>query len=865
MKICAIRLKEVGRFQAPIALEGLTGGLDVLAGPNELGKSTILEAVKLALFEKHSSAKKEVEALRPYAGGAPLVEVDFEIDGATWRIRKQFLSGRAAELRNLRSGQVARGGDAETELATLLAGKDGIGRFALLWVDQGAALARFNLAEAAGSSLNAAIEVEVESVADGGTARLVAARLKAELGELVTGHNPPRPAGRYKAALDERHDLAARGAAAQSRLEAAQARLDRLEAVRGEFAQLADAGAASARGKAEADSKRAFETARAAHEKLRIAEEALARHEEKFGSCKMALESVGAKIADLSKLEEAAVRDAPLLENLSKRLAHEENRTEACRRKRDEIKTALAAAERESKAHELAARAREVSERLAAARTAAGERISLTSALAANGAEDSLLAAARREAQSMATLSARLTAAAPKVSIAYAPGAAGKIKAGGRPLADGETLTPTRPIAIEIAGIGVVTVTPGQGADEDAADIAAHEAQLAALLRKIGAASLDDAEQRAAERRTLQSNLAEAGARLNALAPDGLDRLEEAHADLAARAARLGPPPTRTQAEIGPRVHGLDEALTDAEADLAGAVAARDEVRMQHVQARALSAERGAQIKALAADLGDAVARKARKEKLAAALAAAEAARNGAVRDLTAWREAAPDDARFAGLKRAAEAAESARAAADRKLADLRLAQAGIEGELNSDRAEDVAACVAELDEAFAAADARVEALEDEVAALRLLAGELERASSETRERFAKPVLDRLMPYLQRVFPDARASFGDGFALQALHRAGTPESLERLSEGTREQLAVLVRLGFGRLLAEAGKPAPLILDDALVYSDDTRIERMFEALALAARSHQVLVLTCRERAFASLGGNRIAIADWRPG
>ena len=76
---------------------------------------------------------------------------------------------------------------------------------------------------------------------------------------------------------------------------------------------------------------------------------------------------------------------------------------------------------------------------------------------------------------------------------------------------------------------------------------------------------------------------------------------------------------------------------------------------------------------------------------------------------------------------------------------------------------------------------------------------------------------------------------------------------------------MLVRLGFGRLLAEAGKPAPLILDDALVYSDDTRIERMFEALALAARSHQVLVLTCRERTFASLGGNRIAIADWRPG
>ena len=55
MKISAIRLKEVGRFREPVALEGLSGGLDVLAGPNELGKSTILKAVKLALFEKHTS------------------------------------------------------------------------------------------------------------------------------------------------------------------------------------------------------------------------------------------------------------------------------------------------------------------------------------------------------------------------------------------------------------------------------------------------------------------------------------------------------------------------------------------------------------------------------------------------------------------------------------------------------------------------------------------------------------------------------------------------------------------------------------------------------------------------------------------
>ena len=137
MKIRTIRLKEVGRFREPVALEGLTGGLDVLTGSNELGKSTILKAVKLVLFEQHKSKKtKTVEVLRPYSGGAPLVEVDFEIDGKSWRIRKQFLAQASAELKDLHSGRVWRGGDAERELSKLLSGSRGAEHFSLLWVER---------------------------------------------------------------------------------------------------------------------------------------------------------------------------------------------------------------------------------------------------------------------------------------------------------------------------------------------------------------------------------------------------------------------------------------------------------------------------------------------------------------------------------------------------------------------------------------------------------------------------------------------------------------------------------------------------------------------------------------------------------
>ena len=867
MKIRAIRLKEVGRFSEPVALEGLSGGLDVLSGPNELGKSTILEALKLVLFEKHTSKdRKTVGALRPYAGGAPLIEVDLETGADTWRIRKQFLDGRSVELRNLRSGEIARGADAETRLAKLLASADGSDRFALLWVDQGAALAPLNPTQKAGGALHAVIEGEVESVADGGAARFVAARLKAELSDLVTSHNPPRPTGRYKGALDEQRALASRRETARARLANVQARLDQLESVREKIAHLADPAVAAQSVQAKADAEGAFEAARGAREKLRLAEEALARHEEKVTACAAALESLRAKITDLSKLEEAAMHEAPRLVEVSKRLRQEETRTQAARKKRDETKEALTAAERGSKAQALAAQLREVTDRLNAARAAAGERKGLLEALAANGAEEGLLSAARREAQSIATLSARLTAAAPTIAITYAAGGAGKIRIGGKPLAHGDTLHPAQPVTLEIEGIGAITVAPGRSdsAADDAVDMAAHEAQLAHLLRRMGTASLADAERRAEERRALQSQLAEVSAQLRERAPDGVERLEAAHAELARRAALLGPAPKQDREAMDLRILELTEARANAEEDFDATSARRNDVGKQEVQLRTRAAERAAHIEQLAAELGDLAARKARLEKLTMAIAEATGVRNAAARDAAAWREAAPDEARFSGLKRAAEAASAAVIAADKELSELQKIEAGIEGELKGDRADDVGSAVAELDEASVAADERVRALTQELGALQLLARELDKASSETRERFAKPVFDRLEPYLRLVFPDGRLSLGEGFALETLQRGKATEKVAVLSEGTREQLAVLVRLGFGRLLAEAGSPAPLILDDALVYSDDTRIERMFEALKLAAESHQVLVLTCRERTFASLGGNRVAVTAWRP-
>jgi uncharacterized protein YhaN len=64
----------------------------------------------------------------------------------------------------------------------------------------------------------------------------------------------------------------------------------------------------------------------------------------------------------------------------------------------------------------------------------------------------------------------------------------------------------------------------------------------------------------------------------------------------------------------------------------------------------------------------------------------------------------------------------------------------------------------------------------------------------------------------------------------------------------------------GAMICEKGPDVPIILDDALVFSDDDRIEQMFDAINRAARNQQVIVFTCRARSFASLGGKQIHIS-----
>ena len=150
---------------------------------------------------------------------------------------------------------------------------------------------------------------------------------------------------------------------------------------------------------------------------------------------------------------------------------------------------------------------------------------------------------------------------------------------------------------------------------------------------------------------------------------------------------------------------------------------------------------------------------------------------------------------------------------------------------------------------------------EKEAAVLQLLLDALEVAEGEAKTRYLAPVVSRVEPYLKMLLPGANIVLDEGLRIAAIQRAGQLEDFKVLSGGTKEQLAVLTRLAFAELLLGQGRPATVILDDALAFSDDERIESMFDVLMRAGDKVQIIVLTCRKRLFTRLGAAPLEIRE----
>src|SRR5437773_5433291 len=78
-------------------------GLNVLYGPNDLGKSTLVDAIRLALLLPHTSSHCD-EFVSWTGASNPVIELTFETEAQRiWRVRKEF--GKSALLEESRNGR----------------------------------------------------------------------------------------------------------------------------------------------------------------------------------------------------------------------------------------------------------------------------------------------------------------------------------------------------------------------------------------------------------------------------------------------------------------------------------------------------------------------------------------------------------------------------------------------------------------------------------------------------------------------------------------------------------------------------------------------------------------------------------------
>ena len=476
-------------------------------------------------------------------------------------------------------------------------------------------------------------------------------------------------------------------------------------------------------------------------------------------------------------------------------------------------------------------------------------------AAAATGPDAATLAALERLQQEVAVGDALRRRSATHLSIAYAaPGLS--VTLNGQPIPDSTDMPLLSRTQIDLPGLGTLTILPGDS--QDAADhLAKAGSALATALARSGYGSLDLARSAATARVEAQRRLAEGEGRLRLLAPAGLSALQEELSSLPEEHAEDHPRLSASEAQR------MADALT---AELAATERAYDAARTQADQHR--QAEARASVEAQAARSAAEASRAvlsgygdadAAENALSAALRLQDAAVLDAEAQHLGLLAAAPD---LAAAEAAFARAKSVVDGADRDLRSLLEERARLDARIDLRSGEGVQEELAEVSALLTAATARHAALSFEVSLLGALVEALESARSTARDRYLQPVMAELQPLLRLLWADAELRFdGESLLPTALVRSGQEEEIGVLSGGTQEQIALLVRLAFARLLAKTGRHAPVILDDALVYTDDDRIERMFDALHAQATDLQIIVFSCRQRAFRDLGGIKLIMED----
>ncbi len=870
----------------------------LIAGANESGKSTLVEAIHRALFLKATVTGATLAGMRSRLHpGHPQVELRFTVGGDAYHLRKHFAGQSGTATLSRIGGETWQGEAAEAQLAELLGveptgGGKGIDKrlqaqWAHLWVWQGqggkdpaqyAAAQQHRLLQQLQRIGGAAA---MQSALDGHVAEHFA-RL---YGEMFTKSGKPK-AGSALAKAEAEYEKA------QERLRRAEARLARLKTAvntfekAGEAIRQAKAALVNARQKLRETTEKLAKL-----ENLRQQAETQRRELETIQDRLTGLEAADRKIgecqAQIRRLQEAL---APLRRELAgkeRTLADLETRIEQARKVHRETKEQALQARRlrdlavacervleAGRQHQALARQVADIERHERAIQQCRERLARLPAVTRE-ALDRL----ERLDRDLGKAQAALAAAAPVIELLEA---ARPVCIGDRTLSPGERLSVTETAELA-AGDLRLRIHPGGGEGIAALRdrIAALEGAIREALEGWGLSSLDEAAAVVVQRREIQQEIERIQAARAALDPESIrERFQKAKLHLAATEAELdrlrqaagGEEIVQEDLEAARRrLRNAQQGVEAAEAEerkAAGSLEAltdqvervsreRDRLEKSLQEQEGVLRDLQTTLRVLVEQAGDETRRHHERQRL---LQAQQAAEERLEQVRTAIAELQPDL-----LEAGKERLERVIGNAEDTIHDAERQRAAAQALLRSDGSEDPHAELARARAEHAAAEERLQAERRHADAVALVHASFEARQRELSALFSQPLAEKITTYLQPVLgPGVRAVArfeGDDFTGVELVRPDMAGALsfDDLSGGTREQVAAAVRLAIAELLAaDQDGTLPVVFDDAFVNSDPRRIARLQRTLDLGARRGlQIIVLTCHGDYYTELGARQV--------
>lgn len=845
-------------------------GVVIVQGPNEVGKSSMMEGLDLLLNEKDTAKKAGIRAVQPVGDDVgPAVTAEISSGSYRFTYSKQWLRAPATRLQIAQpKPESLTGAEAHDRVTEILGATVDLELFSALRILQGGPIdeqAKLRGNSALRTALEAASGTSMSGEAE---ADYLVQTIEQEFLKYFTAKGRA-PTGAYREAEAILARARERVSEAQAGVAQADEQIARHERLTNELRELA------------AQVEPAEQDVTAKHK----ISDALKEHETAVVSARVAVDS---SAVDLASSQEALAARNRMQQEHRKRLEEVEETTRAREKtsaqqkrieqelqehseelrqasdSRDEAAQLVTSLEKRVNSLARAADLKRDTQRLESARRAAREKERAERALERYRVDDEIFERIQGADQQVQIARTLLNDSAAQIAVSVS--SAEEIFVDGDAVSispDAELQLPaSRRRDLEIGSNVRITVTPARGGEDRQQTLHLAKTDLEALLREINMADLAAAREANIQYR---KNFAEKTAAENTLAGllgnDTLASLEERVSLLEQQvlaAATSAGPAADNEAELKDELDTARSDLAAAEQSLTVARARNADLENSLSEARIAVARAESEFdsalvehKRVEEELTEAEAKNS-SIILKAEFERAEATHAAALRQLREReQELAKHDPELvqAQLENAQKVLERLRVEHAELRDEITRSQGQLELMGTEGRQDLLDAALTALE----AAQQEHETIARRARAARLLYETVERHQREMWQRYVSPFQERITALGRFVFgPEVRFDVTSHLEIEARTMGQETVPFDALSTGAKEQIGILSRLACAQLVAQTGG-VPVLIDDALGNTDPSRLSGLGTVLAQAGKTVQVIVLTCTPERYRDVG------------